>query len=139
MGDPNQKNKKLKKEANRFNCIQRAQNTLEQQPALLITVALTATKYPLVAAVAALVRCLGFLGYAAGYSTGDPKKRMGGAFGYFGLLTLIGCSFLVCFEQMGVDIDNVGAMLLPLAKSSFEVVRKLINSGFEAAGVKMEI
>ena len=49
-----------------------------EQPTFLTTVALCSMKYPLVAGVSAIVMCLGRLAYAAGYSTGDPKKRMHG-------------------------------------------------------------
>ena len=68
-------------------------------------------KYPLVSAVAAFVVLLGRLAYAAGYMTGDPEKRARGMFGYFGLLTLLGCSFLVCFEQLGFDINVIGKFM----------------------------
>merc|ERR1719229_435915 len=93
------------KMANMFNCIQRAhQNSLEQQPAFLTTVALASMKYPLVAGVSAFIMCLGRLAYAAGYSSGDPKKRMNGAFGYIGFLALLGCSQLVVLDQLGFDL-----------------------------------
>merc|ERR1712062_408663 len=47
------------KMANIFNCIQRAhQNSIEQQPTFLTTVALCSMKYPLVAGVSAFVMCL---------------------------------------------------------------------------------
>merc|ERR1719251_363369 len=96
----NQKNAKL------FNCIQRAhQNSLEQQPFFLTVCALASQKFPLVSAVSAFVVCLGRLAYAAGYSTGDPGKRMYGMFGYFGLLTLLGCSWSVCLEQLGFETN----------------------------------
>merc|ERR1719251_662836 len=86
------KTAKNKKNANLFNCIQRAhQNSLEQQPFFLTVCALSSSKYPLVSGVAAFIVLLGRLAYAAGYSTGDPKKRMNGVFGYLGLLVLLSC------------------------------------------------
>eukprot|EP00486_Rosalina_sp_Unknown_P002696 CAMPEP_0201575488 /NCGR_PEP_ID=MMETSP0190_2-20130828/20711_1 /ASSEMBLY_ACC=CAM_ASM_000263 /TAXON_ID=37353 /ORGANISM="Rosalina sp." /LENGTH=184 /DNA_ID=CAMNT_0048005163 /DNA_START=26 /DNA_END=580 /DNA_ORIENTATION=+ len=103
---------KNKKNANIFNCIQRAhQNSLEQQPMFLTVSALASQKYPLVAGVAGFVVCIGRLAYAAGYSTGDPKKRSAGFFGYFGLLALLGCSWLVCFEQLGFDTNVIGKLI----------------------------
>eukprot|EP01083_Nonionella_stella_P123135 370865_1 len=97
---------KNKKNANIFNCVQRAhQNTLEQQPTFLIFCALSSIQYPLVAGVAAFVWVLARFAYAAGYSSGDPKKRYYGAFGYFGLFVLAGCSWVTCLEQMGFDLN----------------------------------
>ena len=48
--------------------------------------------YPRVAAAAGWVWIAGRVVYALGYSTGEPKKRVNGAFGYLGLLTLLGCT-----------------------------------------------
>ena len=45
---------------------------------------------PILAAGAGALRLLGFVLYARGYQTGDPKKRMQGAVGYIGLLALLG-------------------------------------------------
>ena len=36
--------------------------------------------------------CVCRIVYALGYSTGEPKARAKGAFGYLGLLTLLGCA-----------------------------------------------
>eukprot|EP00484_Ammonia_sp_Unknown_P018143 CAMPEP_0197030016 /NCGR_PEP_ID=MMETSP1384-20130603/9336_1 /TAXON_ID=29189 /ORGANISM="Ammonia sp." /LENGTH=184 /DNA_ID=CAMNT_0042459289 /DNA_START=965 /DNA_END=1519 /DNA_ORIENTATION=- len=103
---------KNRKNANIFNCVQRShQNSLEQQATFLTVCALSAQKYPLVAGVAAFVVCLGRLAYAAGYSTGDPSKRYRGAFGYFGLLTLLGCSWIVCLEQLGLDVNVISKFI----------------------------
>eukprot|EP00483_Globobulimina_turgida_P005680 UN05690 len=103
---------KNEKNANIFNCIQRAhQNSLEQQPFFLILSFLAAQQFPLVAGISAFVVNLGRLAYAAGYSTGNPKARLRGSFGYLGLLTLLGCSWVFCFEKMGFDINVIAKLI----------------------------
>lgn len=47
-------------------------------------------KYPEVSAAAGVVFLLGRAVFASGYCTGDPAKRTRGAFGYLGLITLLG-------------------------------------------------
>ncbi|RLN97481.1 hypothetical protein BBJ28_00003737 [Nothophytophthora sp. Chile5] len=76
------------KNANEFNCVQRAhQNVLENIPvfyALLATSAYVSRVYrPTIAAAAGAVRILGFIVYVKGYTTGDAKKRLRGNFGTF--------------------------------------------------------
>ncbi|EQC34591.1 hypothetical protein SDRG_07915 [Saprolegnia diclina VS20] len=44
------------------------------------------------AAIAGLIRVLGFIVYVQGYATGDPSKRMNGGFGYLGLFASLGLS-----------------------------------------------
>lgn len=74
-----------------FNCYQRAhQNTLEVYPYFLALLFLAGIEMPLVTAIAGVVWIAGRVAYALGYYSGDPKKRMRGAFGYLGLLTLLG-------------------------------------------------
>eukprot|EP01083_Nonionella_stella_P230934 815896_1 len=103
---------KNKKNANIFNCVQRAhQNSLEQQPMFLTVCFLAAQKFPLVAGVSAFVVNLGRLAYAAGYSTGNPAKRSRGFFGYFGLLALLGCSWIVCLDKMGFNINIINKLM----------------------------
>ena len=38
--------------------------------------------------------------YGLGYSTGLPEKRVRGAFGYLGLLTLLGCSIHTAVQSI---------------------------------------
>lgn len=81
------------KHAKAFNCVQRAhQNYLEKVPAHYMLCFLSSVSRPELAALAIVVRSLGFVCYIYGYATGDPKKRMYGAFGYLGLLLMFGMS-----------------------------------------------
>jgi len=60
----------------KFNCTQRAhQNTLENLPVILASTAITATKYPILAASLCAGWVFSRVLYTIGYSTGDPGKR----------------------------------------------------------------
>ncbi|TMW56478.1 hypothetical protein Poli38472_006488 [Pythium oligandrum] len=75
------------KHAREFNCVQRAhQNTLEHMPLFLATLVASSLYRPGLAAMFGLIRELGFIVYIRGYSTGEPKKRMAGSFGYIAML-----------------------------------------------------
>ncbi|EEB99882.1 hypothetical protein MPER_00323, partial [Moniliophthora perniciosa FA553] len=74
-------------EAKKFNCAQRAhQNTLENIPIIWLTTCITAVKYPILAASLSGLWALSRYFYTRGYVTGDPAKRLGGA--YPGLSTV---------------------------------------------------
>ncbi|KAG2230074.1 hypothetical protein BDF21DRAFT_442377 [Thamnidium elegans] len=76
---------------NVFNCTQRAhQNTLEILPIYNTLLLVGGIKYPEISAAAGAVFMLGRMVFVSGYSTGDPSKRLRGAFGYLGLITLLG-------------------------------------------------
>jgi MAPEG family len=68
------------------------QNILENYPQFLSLLAMASVHRPAVAAALGAVRILGFVGYAVGYSTGDPKGRInavtfiGYVVGFFGLI-----------------------------------------------------
>ncbi|CEJ00593.1 hypothetical protein RMCBS344292_14645 [Rhizopus microsporus] len=86
---------------NIFNCAQRAhQNTLEVFPVYSTLLLIGGLKYPEISAAAGLVHCLGRQVYASGYSTGNPDKRTRGAFGYLGLITLLGTSSLTIYHLL---------------------------------------
>ncbi|TMW56480.1 hypothetical protein Poli38472_006490 [Pythium oligandrum] len=77
-----------------FNCVQRAhQNMLEALPLFLALLFTSSIYRPGVAAICGLVRILGFIVYVHGYSSGDPEKRVWGAFGYLGFLGFLGLTF----------------------------------------------
>ncbi|CEG39730.1 GST, gst [Plasmopara halstedii] len=91
------------KNAKAFNCVQRGhQNFLENIP-LFFALNLTSSVYrPEIAAIAAFVRILGFIVYMRGYSSGDPKKRLQGLFGYIGLLVMVGLSVEASLRMFGL-------------------------------------
>jgi len=81
------------KDSKIFNCIQRShQNTLENIPTFMFLLTTAGFSHPKVSAAAGWVWIAGRIVYAIGYNTGEPKARVKGAFGYLGLLTLLGCT-----------------------------------------------
>ncbi|XP_054262771.1 microsomal glutathione S-transferase 3-like isoform X2 [Macrosteles quadrilineatus] len=85
-----------------FNCYQRAhQNTLENYPQFLMLLFVGGIQHPVLASAAGAVWCLGRIAYAKGYYTGDPKNRMKGSFGYFGLFTLLGLTVKLGLDTLG--------------------------------------
>ncbi|XP_061552622.1 microsomal glutathione S-transferase 3b [Phycodurus eques] len=86
-----------------FNCIQRAhQNTLEVYPQWLVFQTIAALVFPLTASVLGAIWVTSRLSYAWGYYTGDPAKRMNGAYGYIGYLGVICLSIYVGLQLLGV-------------------------------------
>merc|ERR1711860_2635 len=86
----------------RFNCVQRAhQNTLENYPQFLILMIFGGLTFPKLSAAAGMVWIVGRVFYALGYYSGDPKKRMRGAFGYLGLLALLIFSIITALKLLG--------------------------------------
>ncbi|KAI8149915.1 hypothetical protein BJV82DRAFT_585207 [Fennellomyces sp. T-0311] len=76
-----------------FNCAQRVhQNNLEMFPVYSTFLLIAGIKYPVYASGAGIFYTLSRLAYSAGYLTGKPEKRTRGAFGYLGLLALLGMS-----------------------------------------------
>ncbi|CAN0418234.1 unnamed protein product, partial [Ectocarpus sp. 13 AM-2016] len=64
----------------------------ENYPSFLLLLGLAAINRPTIAGVAGAIRLAGFVAYVIGYRTGNPDKRHKGAFGYIGLITLLGCA-----------------------------------------------
>ncbi|XP_046872149.1 microsomal glutathione S-transferase 3b [Hypomesus transpacificus] len=86
-----------------FNCIQRAhQNTLEVYPQWLVFQTIASLVYPTSAAVLGAIWVTSRFSYAWGYYTGDPVKRMQGAYGYIGLFGVIILTISVALQLLGV-------------------------------------
>ncbi|KAM3932872.1 glutathione S-transferase 3, mitochondrial-like [Leptodactylus fuscus] len=88
---------------NVFNCIQRAhQNTLEVYPAWLIFQLIAGLAFPLSASVLGAIWVTSRFSYAHGYYTGDPAKRMKGAYGYIGLFGVLILSLTAALQLLHV-------------------------------------
>ncbi|KAI8880176.1 membrane-associated proteins in eicosanoid and glutathione metabolism [Backusella circina FSU 941] len=86
-----------------FNCVQRVhQNSLELFPVYSTLLLIGGLKHPEISAGAGAVYILGRMVYASGYSTGEPKKRVRGAFYYLGVLTLIGTAGSTIYNLLKV-------------------------------------
>ncbi|XP_052087290.1 microsomal glutathione S-transferase 3-like isoform X1 [Mytilus californianus] len=93
---------KMYSDDDRFNCVQRAhQNTLENYPQFLILLIFGGLTFPKLSAAAGMVWIVGRVFYALGYYSGDPKKRMRGAFAYIGLLALLVFSIITALKMLG--------------------------------------
>lgn len=82
-----------------FNCTQRGhQNTVENYPAFLVLLLLSAVEFPLYSAICGSLWIVGRVLYMNGYSTGDPKKRYRGAIQYLGLIGMLGMAAKTAFS-----------------------------------------
>ncbi|KAG9066312.1 hypothetical protein KI688_001535 [Linnemannia hyalina] len=82
-----------------FNCKQRVhQNTLEGFTSYMVTLMLAGARYPVAAPVLGLIWCAGRLAYSFGYTSGDPAKRVYGAWGHIGDLGLLGLNIKMAFD-----------------------------------------
>ncbi|KAI0720140.1 membrane-associated proteins in eicosanoid and glutathione metabolism [Fomitopsis betulina] len=90
------------KDANKFNCAQRAhQNTLEYLPVIITATLVTSLKYPILAGAACGVWVVTRFVYTIGYSSGNPAKRNrlgAGPIGVLAWFTLLGASTRTAFE-----------------------------------------
>ncbi|CAI5703352.1 hypothetical protein KXD40_003732 [Peronospora effusa] len=98
--DPQILAEKKDKNVIEIDCVQRAhQNIMENLPLFYATLATSSIYRPKVAAVAGVVRIVGFIMYIKG--TGDPKKRRHGTFGYLGMLVMLGLSLEASLRILG--------------------------------------
>ncbi|XP_053310691.1 microsomal glutathione S-transferase 3-like [Spea bombifrons] len=88
---------------NIFNCIQRAhQNTLEVYPVWILFQLIAGLAFPLSASVLGVIWVTSRFSYAWGYYTGDPEKRLKGAYGYIGLFGVILQSLAVALQLLNI-------------------------------------
>jgi len=64
-------------------------------PYFLALLFIAGLEMPCLSAIAGLVWVAARVSYALGYYTGEPKNRMKGAYGYIGLLILLGLTIKV--------------------------------------------
>lgn len=84
-----------------FNCKQRVhQNTLEGYTSFMVSLMVAGARYPVAAPVLGLIWCAGRLAYSYGYTSGDPSKRMYGAWGHIGDLGLLGLNVKMAFDMI---------------------------------------
>ncbi|KAF8950298.1 hypothetical protein CPC16_004698 [Podila verticillata] len=82
---------KVDKKKHTFNCYQRVhQNTLEGYSSFLATLLIAGLRYPIAAPVLGSIWIVGRIFYSIGYTSGNPAKRVFGAFGHIGDLGLLG-------------------------------------------------
>ncbi|XP_078538843.1 glutathione S-transferase 3, mitochondrial-like [Lissotriton helveticus] len=85
-----------------FNCIQRAhQNTLEVIPTWLIFQLLAGLAFPIPASILGALWVTSRFSYARGYYTGDPQKRMHGAYGYIGYFGVMILTIASALQLLG--------------------------------------
>ncbi|KAM5182145.1 glutathione S-transferase 3, mitochondrial-like [Mantella aurantiaca] len=88
---------------NIFNCIQRAhQNTLEVYSSWLILQLISGLAFPLSSSVLGAIWVTSRFSYAQGYYTGEPEKRLRGAYGYIGLFGVLILSFVAGLQLLNV-------------------------------------
>ncbi|XP_069478827.1 glutathione S-transferase 3, mitochondrial-like [Ambystoma mexicanum] len=86
-----------------FNCIQRAhQNTLEVFPSWIIFQLISGLAFPIPASVLGAIWVTSRFSYAWGYYTGDPQKRMRGAYGYIGFFGVILLTIASALQLLGI-------------------------------------
>nr|XP_039252551.1 microsomal glutathione S-transferase 3-like [Styela clava] len=86
-----------------FNCYQRAHhNTLEALPMFYSVFVPVAFVFPKIASILGAVWVTSRFSYAWGYYTGDPKKRLNGNYGVFGLLGLLLMLVYITVSQFGI-------------------------------------
>ncbi|KAF9956975.1 Microsomal glutathione S-transferase 3 [Mortierella alpina] len=82
-----------------FNCYQRVhQNTLEGFSSYLTTLMFAGLWFPVAAPILGLVWCLGRIVYFFGYTTGNPRARLLGAFGHAGEYGLLGLTAYIAYD-----------------------------------------
>ncbi|KAF9586668.1 Microsomal glutathione S-transferase 3 [Lunasporangiospora selenospora] len=82
-----------------FNCYQRVhQNTLEGYSSYLVSLLIAGLQYPRASAALGLIWCLGRVFYSIGYTSGDPQKRMWGAWGHIGDMGLLILNGKIAFD-----------------------------------------
>jgi glutathione S-transferase len=55
-------------------------------------------KYPVISSIGGMIWLIGRIVFFKGYATGHPEKRRYGAFGSFGLYTMMGCAIKSVYD-----------------------------------------
>merc|ERR1719498_1168664 len=99
------------KDAEKFNCVQRAhQNTLESWAMVMVTMFAVGLVYPTAAAVSGFLWVLGRFVYGFGYALGNPSFRMpGGILSHLGDFPLQYMALKIAYN-VATDAESVQLM-----------------------------
>lgn len=90
-----------------FNGLQRGhQNAVESYTMQVALSLIAGTKFPIAAAVANILWCVGRILYQQGYATKGPKGRLRGAIQYFGVLTVLGLTLWTSVENITKTVQT---------------------------------
>lgn len=94
---------------------------LEQTPTAAMAVIIAATAYPCCAGVLVGVFTLSKVtGNVFGYASGNAKRRSWGAYGYLGLLPVVGLAVLATLRMAGIDSDTAAAYVADTSTAAYE-------------------
>ena len=122
-----------------YNCAQRAhQHFLEQTFMVGILMPVAATAYPFSAGACTLFFTASkIVGNVLGYGSGKASRRNWGAFGYLGLVTLLGLAVFATAKKFGLDAESFVAAgvqgATPYVTAAAEKARPYVDAAAEKA------
>jgi len=120
-----------------YNCAQRAhQHYLEQTVMAAIVLVIAGSEFPNTAGAGIIVFTSSKItGNILGYGSGKASRRSWGAWGYLGLLPVIGLSFFAVAHKFGIDsaplVDNVAEHSKLAAAATYDTIQPLAAKAAE--------